>query len=148
MGDGPALLFVQPVQHRALVEHAYEHKPSGHRAPVRRAGRGSSGSARPTFEQAAFEQAAFERAPAGHPTLVTGNDPDPDGPAGPQPTRLDKRWYFALMGTCIGLFVLSWAVIDRYSGLAAVIVSAVALVIPPFAVIVANVASATDRRRR
>jgi hypothetical protein len=79
---------------------------------------------------------------------VTGNDPDPDGPAGPQPTRVDKRWYFALMGTCIGLFVLSWAVIDRYSGLAAVIVSAVALVIPPFAVIVANVASATDRRRR
>jgi hypothetical protein len=52
------------------------------------------------------------------------------------------------MGTCIGLFVLSWAVIDRYSGLAAVIVSAVALVIPPVAVIVANVASATDRRRR
>jgi len=79
---------------------------------------------------------------------VTGSDPDPDGPAGPQPTRVDKRWYFALMGTCIGLFVLSWAVIDRYSRLAAVIVSAVALVIPPFAVIVANVASATDRRRR
>ena len=88
---------------------------------------------------------AFERAPAGHPTLVTGNDPDPPGP---QPTRADKRWYFALMATCIGLFVLSWAVIDRYSGLAAVIVSAVALAIPPFAVIVANVASATDRRRR
>ena len=79
---------------------------------------------------------------------MTGSDPDPDGPAGPQPTRVDKRWYFALMGTCIGLFVLSWAVIDRYSGLAAVIVSAVALVIPPVAVIVANVASATDRRRR
>jgi hypothetical protein len=51
------------------------------------------------------------------------------------------------MGTCIGLFVLAWAVIDRFSTLAAVIVSAVALVIPPFAVIVANVASATDRRR-
>jgi len=91
---------------------------------------------------------AFEAAPAGHRRLVAGNDPDPDGPAGPQPTRADKRWYFVLMATCIGLFVLSWAVIDRYSRLAAVIVSAVALVIPPFAVIVANVASATDRRRR
>jgi hypothetical protein len=78
---------------------------------------------------------------------VTGNDIDPNGPAGPQPSRGDKRWYFALMTTCIGLFVLSWAVIDRFSTLAAVIVSAVALVIPPFAVIVANVASATDRRR-
>ena len=75
---------------------------------------------------------------------MAGNAPDP----GPQPTRTDKRWYFALMGTCIGLFVLSWAVIARYSTLAAVIVSAVALVIPPFAVIVANVASATDRRRK
>ncbi len=51
------------------------------------------------------------------------------------------------MATCIGLFVLAWAVIARYSVLASVIVSAVALVIPPFAVIIANVASATDRRR-
>ena len=72
-----------------------------------------------------------------------GHDQDP----GPQPTRTDRRWYFGLMATCIGLFVLSWAVIDRYSLLASVIVSAVALAIPPFAVIVANVASATDRRK-
>jgi hypothetical protein len=88
--------------------------------------------------------AAFAPPRAGHRRLVTGSGDDP----GPQPSRADKRWYFALMATCIGLFVLSWAVIDRYSALAAVIVSAVALVIPPFAVIVANVASATDRRRR
>jgi Protein of unknown function (DUF3099) len=80
----------------------------------------------------------------GHRTLVTDSDNDP----GPQPSRADKRWYFGLMATCIGLFVLSWAVIDRYSLLASVIVSAVALAIPPFAVIVANVASASDRRRR
>ena len=51
------------------------------------------------------------------------------------------------MGICIGLFVLAWAVISRYSALAAVIVSAVALAIPPFTVIIANVNSATDRRR-
>ena len=73
---------------------------------------------------------------------------DSENDTGPRPSRTDKRWYFGLMATCIGLFVLSWAVIDRYSTLAAVIVSAVALVIPPFAVIVANVASASDRRRR
>jgi hypothetical protein len=78
---------------------------------------------------------------------VTGGDSEPNEPAGPQPSRADKRWYFALMTICIGLFVLAWAVIDRYSVLASVIVSAVALVIPPFAVIIANVASATDRRR-
>jgi hypothetical protein len=51
------------------------------------------------------------------------------------------------MTVCIGLFVLSWAVLDRYSTIAAVVVSIVALVIPPFAVIIANAASATDRRR-
>ncbi len=78
---------------------------------------------------------------------MAGNDLDPNGSAGPQPSRADKRWYFALMTLCIGLFVLSWAVLDRFSTLAAIIVSAVALVIPPFAVIIANVASATDRRR-
>jgi hypothetical protein len=51
------------------------------------------------------------------------------------------------MAICISLFVLAWAVIDRFSVLASVIVSGVALVIPPLAVIIANVASATDRRR-
>jgi len=76
-----------------------------------------------------------------------GRPESPGGDAGPEPTRRDKRRYFVLMGICIGLFVVSWAVVDRYSVLAAVIMSAVALIIPPFAVIVANVASATDRRR-
>jgi predicted branched-subunit amino acid permease len=72
---------------------------------------------------------------------------DQDEPAGPQPSRRDKRLYLALMAVCIGLFVLSWAVLDRYSVTAAVVVSAVALVIPPFAVIIANAAGATDRKR-
>lgn len=67
--------------------------------------------------------------------------------AGPEPPRRDKRQYFVLMGVCVTLFVLSWAVVDRYSVLAAVIMSAVALVIPPLAAIVANRASAVDRRR-
>ena len=67
--------------------------------------------------------------------------------AGPQPSRRDRRFYLVLMAVCIGLFVLSWAVLNRYSVTAAVIVSAVALVIPPFAVIIANAASAADRRR-
>jgi hypothetical protein len=74
--------------------------------------------------------------------LVAGNDQHRD-----QPTGTDKRRYFVLMGICIGLFVLSWAVLDRFSVIAAVVVSAVALAIPPFAAIVANAASATQRRR-
>jgi multisubunit Na+/H+ antiporter MnhG subunit len=82
---------------------------------------------------------------------MTDNGEDPDEPAGtpgPQPSRRDKRLYFVLMTICIGLFVIAWAVLDRYSVTAAVIVSVVALVIPPFAAIIANAASATDRRRR
>ena len=78
---------------------------------------------------------------------MAGEGQDQDGPVGMPPSRRDKRLYLALMAVCIGLFVLSWAVLDRYSVTAAVIVSAVALVIPPFAAIIANAASAADRRR-
>ena len=77
---------------------------------------------------------------------MAGDRQDRDEP-GPQPSRRDKRLYFILMAVCIGLFVLSWAVLDRYSMTAAIAVSAVALAIPPFAVIIANAASAADRRR-
>jgi Protein of unknown function (DUF3099) len=63
------------------------------------------------------------------------------------PSRRDRRFYFVLMTICIGLFVLAWAMVDRYSRVAAIVMSAVALVIPPFAAIVANAASAIDRRR-
>jgi hypothetical protein len=71
-------------------------------------------------------------------------DGDQEGGRG---SRGDKRLYFILMAICIGLFILSWAVLDRYSTAAAVIVSIVALVIPPFAAIIANVSGATDRKR-
>jgi hypothetical protein len=79
---------------------------------------------------------------------VAASDQEPRAPIGLPPSRGDKRLYFLLMGICIGLFVLSWAVIDRYSVTAAVICSIIALLIPPFAAIIANVTSAADRRRR
>jgi hypothetical protein len=78
---------------------------------------------------------------------VSADESSDREPLGPQPSRQDKRLYLILMTICIGLFVLSWALIDRYSRVAAIAVSAVALVIPPIAVTVANVASATTRRR-
>jgi hypothetical protein len=78
---------------------------------------------------------------------VAGDGQGRDESAGPQPSRQDKRLYLILMTVCIGGFVLSWAVLDRYSRIAAIAVSAVALLIPPVAVIIANVASAVDRRR-
>jgi hypothetical protein len=103
--------------------------------------RDEPGPERARTGEAAAQQAARE-----------GETPEQQGfrrdEPGPEPPRTDKRRYFVLMGVCIALFVASWAVVDRYSVLAAVIMSAVALVIPPLAAIVANVASATDRRRR
>ncbi len=49
-----------------------------------------------------------------------------------------KRAYFIMMGVCLLLIVLAWTLIWRFSVTAAVAMSAVALVIPPFAAIVAN----------
>ena len=92
-------------------------------------------------------QGAKRTIPPGKEPQTPGQEQDPEGLAGPPAPRRDRRLYFALMTVCIGLFVLSWAVLDRYSTTAAVVVSIVALVIPPFAVIIANAASATDRRR-
>jgi Protein of unknown function (DUF3099) len=68
--------------------------------------------------------------------------PDGDGPPNRpgRPLRLTtrKRAYFAMMGTCLVLIVLAWTLIWRFSVTAAVVMSAVALVIPPLAAVVAN----------
>ena len=52
--------------------------------------------------------------------------------------RRRRRIYLIMMGTCLTLFVLAWAVVRHYSTGAAVVMSMVALVIPPFAAIIAN----------
>jgi hypothetical protein len=62
----------------------------------------------------------------------------PDSPHRPLRLSTRKRYYFIMMGTCLLLFVLAWALIWRYSITAAVVMSAVALCIPPFATIIAN----------
>jgi Protein of unknown function (DUF3099) len=62
----------------------------------------------------------------------------PDRPGRPLRLTTRRRAYFALMGTCLVLIVLAWTLIWRYSVTAAVVMSAVALVIPPFAAVVAN----------
>jgi hypothetical protein len=58
-----------------------------------------------------------------------------------------NRLYFALMSLCVGMFVLAWAVVRLYSVTAAVVVSAVALAIPPTAVIIVNAGDEASRRR-
>lgn len=52
--------------------------------------------------------------------------------------RRRERRYVILMGTCLTLIVLAWCVVRLWSTTAAVAMSAVAAVIPPVAVIVAN----------
>lgn len=75
-------------------------------------------------------------------------DPDPRDLPGPSPSRRTKTVYFVMMGTCVGLCAIAWLVVDRFSTVAAIVMSAVALVIPPFAAMIANAGSATDRRGR
>lgn len=49
-----------------------------------------------------------------------------------------RTTYFTLMGTCILLILVAWNVVRFYSITASVVMSMVALVIPPVAVIAAN----------
>jgi hypothetical protein len=57
------------------------------------------------------------------------------------------RAYFILMGVCLALFIAAWGVVRLYSTTAAVVMSFVALAIPPIAVIVANAGDEASRRR-
>ena len=60
---------------------------------------------------------------------------------------LRDRLYFVLMALCLALFVLAWALVRLYSVTAAVVMTAVALAIPPIAVIIANAGDEGSRRR-
>lgn len=48
------------------------------------------------------------------------------------------RRYLAIMGTCLVLITLAWTLVQQVSTTAAVVMSVVAAVLPPVAVIVAN----------
>jgi hypothetical protein len=48
------------------------------------------------------------------------------------------------MGTCVALIVVAWNVVRLWSTTAAVVMSAVAAVIPPIAVIVGNLGGLDD----
>lgn len=72
----------------------------------------------------------------------------PPVPRPPTPLRRRRRRYLVLMGTCVTLFVSSWAFVRFYSVTAAVIMSVVAMVIPPAAAIVANWGNTDEPPRR
>lgn len=50
----------------------------------------------------------------------------------------NRKLYVLLMGSCLTLIILAWFVVRLFSIPAAVAMSAVAAVLPPAAVIVAN----------
>ncbi|MFJ2959469.1 DUF3099 domain-containing protein [Streptomyces sp. NPDC087270] len=56
-----------------------------------------------------------------------------------------RHWYFAMMGTCVVLFVLAWSVVRLWSVQAAIGMCLFAMVIPPVAAIVANRKGPEDR---
>jgi len=58
--------------------------------------------------------------------------------AGGTERRTRHRRYFWLMGTCVVLIVLAWNVVRFWSVPAAVVMSAVAALIPPIAAFVGN----------
>jgi Protein of unknown function (DUF3099) len=49
-----------------------------------------------------------------------------------------RRTYFVLMGVCVTLFLLAGLVVRNFSVPLAIAMAAVAMVIPPIAVILAN----------
>ncbi|MFE0629762.1 DUF3099 domain-containing protein [Streptomyces sp. NPDC058864] len=53
-------------------------------------------------------------------------------------TRRRRRWYYAMMGSCVLLFVLAWSLVRLWSVPVAVGMCVVAMVIPPIAAVVAN----------
>jgi hypothetical protein len=67
------------------------------------------------------------------PTLKRVEEPD-----GERDYRGRKRIYVVLMGTCVLLVALAWNVVRIWSVPAAVIMSIVAVPLPPLAAILAN----------
>jgi hypothetical protein len=55
-----------------------------------------------------------------------------------------RRAYFALMGTCVGLITLAWLVVRLFSVTAAIVMSVLAMLIPPIAAVIGNTGDPDD----
>lgn len=55
-----------------------------------------------------------------------------------------RRAYFTLMGTCLALITLAWGVVRLFSTVAAVIMSVIAMIIPPIAAFLGNTGDPDD----
>jgi hypothetical protein len=75
--------------------------------------------------------------------------PRPERPRQVRPPvdeRTRARRYLLIMGSCLTLIILAWGVVRLWSVTAAVVMSMIAMVLPPIAALVAN--SGWDRDRR
>jgi uncharacterized Tic20 family protein len=52
--------------------------------------------------------------------------------------RQRRRLYFWIMGPCLALIIVAWTIVQFFSITAAVVMSVVAMVMPPIAAIAAN----------
>ena len=70
----------------------------------------------------------------------------PRRPREPVDERTRARRYLLIMGCCLALIILAWSVVRLWSVTAAVVMSMIAMLLPPIAAIVAN--SGWDRGGR
>jgi hypothetical protein len=80
----------------------------------------------------------FQPGPQVPPYRPVEPPPRPNEPKVPVSERTRMRRYFAIMISCLMLIVLAWFWVRLYSTTAAIVMSMVAAVLPPIAVIVAN----------
>ena len=59
-------------------------------------------------------------------------------PEDPASVRHRRRLYFAVMVPCLTLIIVAWAIVAFFSTTAAIIMSVIAMVLPPAASIMAN----------
>jgi hypothetical protein len=56
----------------------------------------------------------------------------------PVTERSRRRIYFAIMIPCLTLIIVAWSIVQFFSTTAAIVMSVVAMVLPPTAAIMAN----------
>jgi hypothetical protein len=59
-------------------------------------------------------------------------------PEDPASIRHRRRLYFAIMVPCLTLIIVAWTIVQFFSTTAAIVMSVIAMVLPPAAAIMAN----------
>jgi hypothetical protein len=133
-------------QDRPLRQHDLDHdaRGQGKDGPPATAHRGRGDRHRDGCDERADESNR-------HPSLVAITQRDRSRHPPIKPDRgqdgvvTRRQAYFVLMGTCVALITLAWVVVRLVSVTAAVVMSVIAMVIPPIAVVIGNAGQPDDR---